>query len=323
MMQRIPYLVVPVAALLIALSEVSLPYYAEGPGPAKDVEPLIHVSGRQVFSSEGKFVLTSVSGSPVNLFQFIGAWLNPTKSLVPETLFVLPGETQQQATDRALSDMDESKLDAAYVVLSRLAGYPKKHGRGVLVETVFDGCPAAGRLFVGDLVLAVDGSAVSSEADFERLLGRIPNGQAIHLTGRAGGRPFSATVTRRPCSGSRRPLIGISTIANFPFHVSISSGDIGGPSAGLMWALGLYDLLTPGDLTSDRVVAGTGEIELDGTVGPIGGVQEKIAAARASGATVFLVPQGNLAEARPAAQGITLVPVRTLQQALHDLQAAR
>ena len=88
-----------------------------------------------------------------------------------------------------------------------------------------------------------------------------------------------------------------------------------------MWALGLYDLLTPGDLTGGRVVAGTGEIELDGTVDPIGGVQSKIAAAKASGARVFLVPRGNLAEGRPEAEGITLVPVRTFRQALDALRS--
>jgi Lon-like protease len=323
MVRRIPYLIVPIAALFVALSEVTLPYYAEGPGPAKDVEPLIHVSGHQVFGSGGKLVLTSVSGSPVNLFQALGAWVDPSKSLVSETLFVLPGETQQQATNRALSDMDESKLDAAYVVLSRVAGYPDAHGRGVLVENVYQDCPAQGRVFVGDLILSVDGSPVASESDFERLVGGIPSDRPVHLSGKAGGKPFSAAVVRRRCSGSPRPLIGITTIDNFPFHVSISSDEIGGPSAGLMWALGLYDLLTPGDLTGGRVIAGTGVIDLDGRVGPIGGVQSKIAAARASGARVFLVPRGNLAEGRPAAEGITLVPVRTLQQALDWLRGAR
>jgi len=324
MVQRLPYVVVPIAALLIALTEVTLPYYAEGPGPAKEVEPLIHVSGRQVFASNGKFVLTSVSGAPVNLFQAIGALMNPTKVLVSENLFVFPGESQQQASNRAFSEMDESKLDATSVVLARVAGYPKSHGPGVLVENVFAGCPAVGRLFVGDLILSVDGASIASEVDFERRLGAIPNGQPLRITGTAGGKRFTITLTRRPCAQSRRPLLGITTIANFPFHVSISSGDIGGPSAGLMWALGLYDLLTPGDLARGRVIAGTGVINpVDGSVGPIGGVRDKIAGAKASGAKVFLVPKGNLAEARPAAQGITLVPVASFRQALDNLRHGR
>src|SRR5207247_1504061 len=111
-------------------------------------------------------------------------------------------------------------------------------------------------------------------------------------------------------------------VPTFPFGVTISSGDIGGPSAGLMWALGLYDVLTPGDLTGGRTVAGTGEIFPSGEVGPIGGVRDKIAAAEAAGADVFLVPVANLREARRAGAGLKLVPVRTFAQALGYLRGS-
>jgi PDZ domain-containing protein len=319
--QRFPYILVPIATLLIVLSEVTLPYWSEGPGPAREVEPLIKVSDHQVFQSEGKFILTSVSGHPLNLFQAIGAWLDPKRSVVSEELFVFPGESEKQATQRAFSEMDQSKLDAAALVLGRLADYPKAHGEGVLVENVGPDCPAAGRLFVGDLLQSVDGSPIASERDFERMITRITAARPVRLAGRAGGKRFAVTLTRRPCSGFRKPLIGITTIASFPFPVRISSGDIGGPSAGLMWALGLYDLLTPGDLTGGRTIAGTGTIDLLGRVGPIGGVVDKIVAAQDEGAKVFLVPKANLAEARTAATGITLVPVRTFKDALGYLRS--
>jgi PDZ domain-containing protein len=105
-------------------------------------------------------------------------------------------------------------------------------------------------------------------------------------------------------------------INSFPFDVQISSGEIGGPSAGLMWALGLYDLLTPGDLTGGRTIAGTGQIALDGTVIPIGGIEEKLTAAADAGATVFLVPQGNMEAARASGgHGLELVPVATFDDA--------
>jgi Lon-like protease len=320
MRQRLPYILVPIATLLIVLTEVTVPYWSEGLGPAKEVEPLIKVTGHQAFQSEGKFILTSVSGHPLNVFQAVGAWLDPKRSVVSEELFVFPGESEHQATQRASSEMDQSKLDATAVVLGMLAGYPKAHRGGVLVEAVGSDCPAAGRLIVGDLLQSVDGTPIGSETDFERLLNRIPPAQPIRLSGRAGGEPFSVTLTRRPCSGFEQPLIGINTIANFPFSVRISSGDIGGPSAGLMWALGLYDLLTPGDLSGGRIIAGTGTIDLLGRVGPIGGVRDKIVAAKEERARVFLVPRGNLAEARRAAQGIILVPVKTVQDALRYLR---
>ena len=106
------------------------------------------------------------------------------------------------------------------------------------------------------------------------------------------GDPETVDLVREPCGDSAKPLVGVRMINSFPFDVQISSGEIGGPSAGLMWALGLYDLLTPGDLTGGRTIAGTGQIALDGTVIPIGGIEEKLTAAADAGATVFLVPAG-------------------------------
>jgi PDZ domain-containing protein len=311
--------VFPLGALAIALWTVRLPYFSQGPGPAKDVEPLIRVSGHQAFPSAGHFILTSVSFVQLNVFETIGAWLDPARSIVSESAFVFPGETQQQASQRAISEMDQSKIDATAFVLSRVAGYPKAHRTGILVESVVAGCPADGRLFPGDRIGWMNGRPILSLQDFQRRLRSIPVATPIRLRGTAGGSRFIERVIRRRCGDSKRPLIGISPIPTFPFRVSISSGDIGGPSAGLMWALGLYDLLTPGDLTGGRTIAGTGTISGDGTVGPIGGVRDKVAAAKAAGATTFLVPVGNYAEARGAAGDLKLVPIRTFGQALRYL----
>ena len=125
---------VPIGALVVAMWAVRLPYYLEGPGPARDVEPLIHVGSRPTYPSAGHFILTSVSFRYLNAFGAIASWLDPNTSIVPETVLVAPGETQQQADQRAVSDMDQSKIDAAIVVLSRLDDYPRSHGRNVLVE---------------------------------------------------------------------------------------------------------------------------------------------------------------------------------------------
>ncbi|MET0887603.1 MAG: S16 family serine protease, partial [Mycetocola sp.] len=127
---------------------------------------------------------------------------------------------------------------------------------------------------------------------------------------------------REPCGDIEEPLVGIRMINSFPFDVSISSGEIGGPSAGLMWALGLYDLLTSGDLTGGRTIAGTGVIALDGAVSPIDGIEEKLAAAADAGASVFLVPEGNEEAARASGDhGLELVPVATFDEALAYLGA--
>jgi Lon-like protease len=284
------------------------------------VEPLIHVSGPRLYPSEGKFVLTSVSFRTLTLPQLIAAWRDPVVSVIPESFLVFPGESQQQADQRSISEMDTSKIDATYWVLSRLKGYPKDHGTGELVEAVGSGCPAEGRLFPGDLIESVNGRATPDERSLSRVLKEIPPGTPVTLRITAGGQTTDVTLLRRPCGGLHRPVVGISTVPNFPFGVIISSGDIGGPSAGMMWALGLYDLLTPGDLTGGRTIAGTGTIDPQGNVGPIGGVENKIAAAKQAGATAFLVPVGNLAAARTVAGDLPLVPIRSFGDALRYLQ---
>src|SRR5207244_9573930 len=177
-------------------------------------------------------------------------------------------------------------------------------------EGVGPRCPADGMLFPGDLILRVDGRDTPDRGTLNRVLDGLPGNARLAIEVRAGGQTTTVHLVRRRCDGSRRPLIGISTVANFPFPISIASGDIGGPSAGLMWALGLYDLLTPGDLTGGRTIAGTGTIAPDGRVGPIGGVENKIVAAKRAGAKVFLVPVDNLAAARSVGAGLPLVPVR-------------
>jgi PDZ domain-containing protein len=321
MRDRLAYAAAPLAALLLSLYAVSLPYFAEGPGPAREVTPLIHVQGHQVFASDGRFILTAVNVLHVNVFQFIGAWLDPTRDLVPESFFIAPGETEQQADQRATSQMDQSKIDASIVVLSKLAGYPEEHRPGVLVEAVGLDCAATGHLFAGDLLRSINGTRITTETQFSRLLRRLPPSDPLRIEGTAGGQPFTVSLSRRPCDGVKRPILGILAVDNFPFPVTISVSDIGGPSAGLMWALGLYDLLTPGDLTGGRTVAGTGEMFPDGTVGPIGGVENKVAAAKGAGAEVFLVPAGeNYRDSRAVAGDLTLVPVHTFADALRYLQ---
>jgi len=317
---RRTFALVPIAALLVALLAVPLPYQSEGPGPALEVEPLIHVHGPQLYQSDGKFVLTSVSFLPLTVFGLIKAAADPNTSVIPDSALVFPGETQQHADQRAISDMDESKINATYVVLSKLENYPKEHGAGVLVEAVGSGCPADGRFFPGDLIQRVNGAEIPDERTFQKTLDGIPAGKPVTMRVTAGGQTTDVTLTRGPCQGSKKPLIGISTVPNFPFDVTMSSENIGGPSAGTMWALGLYDLLTPGDLAKGRIVAGTGTIDLDGNVGPIGGVQDKIRAAKGEGADVFLVPDANYADAAKVAGDLQLVKISSFQDALEYLQ---
>jgi PDZ domain-containing protein len=301
--------------------QVRLPYFVLGPGPAEDVLPLIHVRDHSTYQPRGHLLLTAVSFYQPNVYGVIGAWLSPSQSVVPRSDILAPGQTQQQEIRVAQSQMDTSKIDAAVVALTHYADYPSQHGQGVLVESVFDGTPAAGKLFAGDLVTQVNGQKVDSVEKVSATIRNTAIGTPIAFTVEAAGKIRQVKVAPVHVQQVSYPIIGVSLVANFPFPLTIDSGDIGGPSAGLMWTLGVIDLLTPGELTGGRVIAGTGTIALDGTVGPIGGVQEKVVAAEHARAKVFFVPAANASEARSIAHGIVLVPVKTFQDALDYLQA--
>jgi PDZ domain-containing protein len=310
----------PPILIIVLAGTLWLPLYSIGPGPARSVEPLIHVSGATTYPSDGRFVMTSIVFEQLTAFGALASWLDPNRAVVSRGALYAPGETVRQEHVRSISQMDQSKLDATFVALSELTGYPREHRKGVLVESVVAGCAADGELYPGDLILSIDGQRIDGRADASRVIGEAPSGSTLTFDIRVDGERRTIDLVRRPCGGSAEPLVGVSLINNFPFRVSISSGDIGGPSAGLMWALGLYDLLTPGDLAGGRMIAGTGEIGLDGTVRPIGGIAEKIIAAERAGADVFLVPREELGAARAAdADDMQLVPVSTFRDALELL----
>jgi PDZ domain-containing protein len=314
------WLLVPLTAALAAVT-IYLPYYSIGPGPAKAVQPLIRFDDRPRYESEGSFVLTSVRFDQLTAYGIVVAWLDPGVSVVPRSDLFAPGETAQQERERSISQMDQSKLDAAFVVLEELTDYPEEHGDGVLIESVVEGCAADGELFPGDIVQAIDGAEVEDVGDARRIIRTTTSGAQLTFDVTVDGEPETVSLAREPCGGSERPLVGVSMIESFPFDVRIQSGSIGGPSAGLAWALALYDLLTPGDLTGGRTIASTGQLGIDGTVYPIGGAADKFVAAESAGATVLILPVSNVEEARSAGESeIELVPVETFAEALAYLQ---
>lgn len=314
------WLLLPLTAALAAVT-IYLPYYSLGPGPAKAVHPLIQFDDRPRYESEGSFVLTSVRFDQLTAYGVIVAWLDPDTSVVPRSDLFAPGETDEQERERSISQMDQSKLDAAYVVLQGLTGYPAEHGNGVLIQSVVEGCAADGELFPGDVVVAIDGAEVDTVLDARRAIRAAASGARLSFDVTVDGEPETVSLVREPCGDIERPLVGVRMIESFPFEIRISSGGIGGPSAGLAWALGLHDLLTLGDLTGGRTIAITGQLANDGSVHPIGGIDEKVVAAAAAGATVLVLPAGNLPEARSAPHdGLELVPVATFDEALAYLQ---
>lgn len=311
---------VPVAALAWVLYFVRVPYFVISPGPAQDVLPLIEVEQQIVYPPNGRLLLTAVNLQQPNVYEALWAWADSTRAVVPEGEILAPGETPQQNVQRSLSEMDTSKIHAAYVALSAYAGYPARRGMGVLVESVLPGTPADGKLFAGDLIRSVNGEPVDSPEELGMLVRTAGAGTPITVRIEAAGETHDVVLRPVRVRGIDYPVIGVAGVANFPFPLSIESGSIGGPSAGLMWTLGLADLLTPGDLTGGETIAGTGTIDLDGEVGPIGGIAEKVIAAERAGATIFFAPVLDVAEARGVADDIVVVPVRTFMDAVRYLE---
>jgi PDZ domain-containing protein len=314
---RRAWLLVPLAAIVLVAGSIYLPYYSIGPGPARPVVPLISFDDRTRYEPEGAFVLTSIHYEQLTPIGVVQAWLDPDRAVVDRDVLFRPGETAEEERERSTSEMDQSKIDAAYVVLRALTDYPEEHGDGVLIESVLEDCAADGKLFPGDVVRAVDGTEVDDVRDARRAIRSVPSGTLLTFDVTVDGEPETVTLLREPCGGSEEPLVGVSMIETFPFEIRISSGSIGGPSAGLAWALGLYELLTPGDLAGGRRIAVTGQLGADGTVHAIGAPDEKVVAAANAGATVLILPEDNLAEARSVGdRDVELVPVGSFDDAL-------
>lgn len=314
-------LVVLLGVVIIAMV-VRVPYFSEGPGPAHDVLPLIDVEGAKTFPADGRLMLTTVSFSADRLtaFQYLLTWLDPDEDLIPERDLLAPGQTLEE--ESALQDyaMDRSQLTATSVALHAIGVYPEQRGSGALIEGTVPGCEADGQLFPGNLITAIDGETVDGEREARALIDRVPPDQPIEFVAKAGKKDVVVDLRRTPCGPDGEDLVGVSVMDPFPFEVRIDDAGVGGPSAGLMFSLGIYDTLTPGDLTGGLAVAGTGEIDRLGTVYPIGGIGKKLQGAEEAGAEVFLVPRGNLEEARKAGvEGLRLIPVGTFDEAVEAL----
>ena len=174
------------------------------------------------------------------------------------------------------------------------------------------------------MIVAIDGNPVGSVREASKAIEAAKPGQQLDFRVNVDGTIEHARFTRRRCvPNDPRRLVGVSLLNPFPFPVSIDSGDIGGPSAGLMWALGLYELMTPGDLTGGRTIAGTGTIDLQGPVGPIGGIRDKVVAAQRAGASIFLAPADDMADSGWTPGAMRVISVATFADALQALQAWR
>ena len=236
-----------------------------------------------------------------------------------------PGTTQEQVNQTNKRLIDESKPVAAVVAL-RAAGYPVEiTGQGAEVESLIEGMPAQGVLQVGDIIVAVDGQPIDTTSALIQAVTRHRVGDQVTLTIRREGQTQDLQVgTRSSPTEPGRPIVGV-TVSTYlfdvrmPFPVDVESDNVGGPSAGFMFALGILDAVTDGDLTRGYYIAGTGTIGQDGVVGAVGGAAEKALAAEQDGAQVFLVPKDDSEEARRWVKQLQIVPIERFDDAIHAL----
>ena len=324
-------LLVVVLAAVAALLPV--PYVALSPGPTANTlgavggTDLIRIEGRRTFATDGHLDLTTVSvlGGPrqrMDIVTALSGWLDDDVAIVPEEQVYPDDETAEEAERQSAVEMTESQENATTAALRQL-GIPVT--TRVLVDELSDGSPARGRLEPGDVVLEVDGQPAAGGARLRALITAHEPGEQVRVAVRRDGKRVEASI-KTSAAEDGRAIVGILTKdeADYPFTVEISLRDVGGPSAGLMFALGIVDKLTPGALTGGSYVAGTGTIDDAGQVGAIGGIPQKMDGAREVGATVFLVPEGNCAEAVDTApDGLRLVKVDSLEHAVTALDAMR
>jgi Lon-like protease len=313
--------------LSVIMWNLELPYLAWSSGPVSDAADAIQVEGAEVFAPDGELLMLTVLSQDVNVFEAFIAGVDPTIDLVAKERVRPPDETDEEYRTRVLSQMDESQTRAITVALAEL-GY-EMIPRDVIIGEIVVGLPADGVLELGDIVTSVNGMEVSRATDVTAALEGLAPGDrvTIGVVREGSDREVEVMLAARE-DDPDSPIIGIvlRQLTEPPFPVAIEAGNIGGPSAGMMHALAIIDTLTPGQLTKGHVIAGTGTIEEDGTVGNIGGIRQKVPAAEAAGATVILVPAGNYEEALTAHRnGIEIVPIATLEEAvayLEGLEAA-
>jgi len=336
MSRRSLTLVIAGIATLVAIAVavlVPVPYVILGPGPTLNTlgtdstgQPLISITGPKTYRTLGHLNMVTISyqGGPgvnLNIFQALRAWLNPSEAVVPESELFPPGQSAQQTQAQDTEEMASSQETAIAAALTEL--HIKYQTQVVVMQTV-PGAPASAVLKSGDVIEAVNGTPVTGATNLSTLITSHPAGTPLHLTVLRDGKTLQLSVRSENSGGT--PIIGVEVQEEykFPFTVKITVGDIGGPSAGMMFALGIIDKLTPMNLTGGKFIAGTGEITASGQVQPIGGIQQKMVGARDAGATIFLTPASNCSDTAGAVPaGLKIVKVSTLTQAIDELEAIK
>ncbi|MEH3088857.1 MAG: PDZ domain-containing protein [Microbacterium arborescens] len=325
---------------LLVLTILPTSFVIQRPGPVYDTlgsvasgdgeeRPLISVTGAETYPTSGSLDLLTVEvvgnrERTPSWFELAGAWFDPSRAVVPIDQIFPEGVTTEERNDQNAALMVDSQKEATAAALDEL-GYDVTSL--VRVFQVGDDSPAQGLLEQNDVIRAVDGTAVATTAALRDAI-NAAGGAAVDLDVDRDGesRQVQVTPTQVTVEGETRWAIGVTIQQDFdfPIQVSLQLDNVGGPSAGMMFALGIIDTLTPGEMTGGQRFAGTGTIDAAGTVGPIGGIRQKLYAAEAAGADWFLAPERNCDEVvGHIPDGLRVFSVGDLQDSLAVIDAVR
>lgn len=321
-----------------------VPYLEMAPGPTFntlgdiDGTPVISIKVAQTYPTSGHLDLTTVNerggpGGGLYAGRVLVAWADPSSRVVPREVFYPDDVSADDAKAENAQMFSDSESDAVAAALHYL-GRPVVEA--VVVSSVIDGGPSDGKLAPGDQLLKVNGTAITTPDDVTRAMSTVKPGDVVSVTVRqdngdhaagdkATGKVATVSITtgHNPQTASKAFLgISVGTTYRATFPLTITVGGVGGPSAGTMLALGIVDKLTPGELNGGKFVAGTGTIDPDGNVGPIGGIAQKMVGARGNGAVLFLAPASNCADVQQAAvpDGLTVAKIATLADAVKAVE---
>lgn len=306
------------------------PYVIEQPGPAYDVlgsdsgNPIISVEGAESFATTGQFDLMTVQivgnreQSP-NWSQIFFAWIDPAKSVLTIDEVFPNNQTAEESKAESSAMMEQSQQNSIAAALTKL-GYTVPVE--VYVSEVSANSPSSGKLKATDFVRTVNGAKVSTIEELREKVNLYDGNNPLTLVVLRGGVEESfEIVPEKDENGLYRLGILVGYTYDFPVKVSLRLADVGGPSGGMIFALGIYDRLTPGSLTGGKHIAGTGTIDAKGLVGPIGGIRQKLYGAKSAGAEYFLAPAENCSEVvGNIPEGLTVLRVATFDEALNAVE---
>ena len=327
------------AIVAIGLATLPAPYVIDNPGPTYDTLgvvttsngelELITIAGAMVYDTSGELRLTTVtrSGNPENLPGWpdvIQGWFDPTRTVIPVDVAYPPGVSVEDNREAARLEMQTSQQESIAAAMSYV-GIP--FSSTLVVSQALEGGPSEGVLVAGDVILSAADEKITNVTQLREVIGRSGVMKPLSLDVDRNGEVVELEVRPRMSEGvNRMPMIGIlvSGRYEFPLEIEIALENVGGPSAGLMFALGVVDKLTPEEVTGGLVVAGTGTISAAGEVGSIGGVRHKMHGAKKDGADVFLAPAGNCRDILGhEPEGLLVIPVATLADAIEALESHR